>query len=53
MKSVAGILKNFGVEVDFFVGLEVRGGSWDKDIDTGFLLFSVRGFVGGRGLAEE
>ena len=38
---------------DFFVGLEVRGSGRDKDVDTGFLLFSVPSFVSGLGLADK
>ena len=53
LESVAGGLENFVVQKDFLVGLEVRGGGWDENGDTGFLVFSVRGLVGGRGLSEK
>ena len=46
-------MEYFGVKGYFLVGFEVRGSGWNKDIDAGFPLFSVHGFVGGRGLAEE
>ena len=53
LESVAGVMEDFVVKGDFFVGVEVRGIGWGEDIDTGFLLFSVRRFIGGRGLVEE
>ena len=53
LESVAGVMEDFEVKGDFFVGVEARGVGWGKDIDTGFLLLSVRRFVGGRGLVEE
>ena len=46
-------MEYLGVNGNFLVGFEVRGIGRDKDVDTGFLLFSVRCSVGGRGLAEE
>ena len=53
LESVAGVMKDFGVKRHFFVGVEVRRVGWGKDSDTGFLLLSLRCFVGGRGLVEE
>ena len=53
IESVTDIMENFGVKVDFFVGFEVRGSGMNENVDTGFLLFSVHSFVGGRGLAEK
>ena len=46
LESVTGIMEYFGIEGDFFVGLEVWGSGRNKNIDTAFLLFLVRGFVG-------
>ena len=53
LESVAGVMEYLGVQRNFFVGFEVRGISRDKDVDASLLLFSVRGFVGGRSLVEE
>ena len=53
MESVAGIVKDFGVQGDFLVGLEVRRVCVDEDIDSRILLFSVRGLVRSRGFSEE
>ena len=53
LESFAGVIEDYGVKGDFFVGVKVRGVGWGKDIDTGFLLLSVRRFIGGRGLVEE
>ena len=53
LESVTGIMENFGVKGDFFVGFEVRRTGGDENVDTGFLLLSVRRFVGRRGLTEE
>ena len=53
LESVTGVMEYLGVQRNFFVGFEMRGIGRDKDVDAGLLLFSVRGFVGGRGLAEE
>ena len=41
LESVADIMENFGVKGDFFVGFEVRESGRNKNVDTGFLLFSV------------
>ena len=46
-------MENLGVKGNFLIGFEVRGICRNKDVDAGLLLFSVRSFVGGRGLAEE
>ena len=46
MESVTGIVEYFGVQRNFFVGLEVRGLGGGKDVDARFLLLPVRGFVG-------
>ena len=53
LESVAGIVEYVGVQRNFLVGFEVRGLGGSKDVDTSFLLLSVRGFLGGRGLVEE
>ena len=53
LESVAGVVEDFGVQGDFLVGLEMRGFRGDEDVDPCFLLFSVRGIIGGRGLSEE
>ena len=53
LESVSGVMKDFGVKRHFFVGVEVRRVGWGEDIDTCFLLLSVRRFVGGRGLVDE
>ena len=45
-------MEKFVVKWDFLVGFEVRGSGMNENVDT-FLLFSVRSFVGGRGLAEK
>ena len=37
LESVAGVMEDFVVKGDFFVGVEVRGIGWGEDIDTGFL----------------
>ena len=52
LESVASAMENFGVKGNFLVGFEVRGISGDEDVDASLLLFSVRCFVSGRGLAE-
>ena len=46
-------MEYLGVQRNLFVGFEWRGISRDKDVDARLLLFSVRGFVGGRSLVEE
>ena len=53
LESVSGGQENFVVQKDLLVGLEVRGGGRDENVDTGFLVFCVRGLVGGRGLSEK
>ena len=53
LESVTGVMEYIGVQRDLFVGFEVRGISRDKYVNAGLLLFSVRGFVGGRSLVEE
>ena len=53
LESVTGVMENFGIEGDFFVGIEVWGSIRNENVDASLLLFSMRGFVGGRGLAEE
>ena len=46
-------MEYIGVKRNFFVGFEVWGVPWDKNVDTGFLLLPVRLFVGRRGLTEK
>ena len=46
LELVTGIMENFGIEWDFFVGLEVWGSGRNENVDTAFLLFPVRGLVG-------
>ena len=53
LESVTGVVEHLGVQRDLFVGFEVRGNGGDENVDTGFLLLSVRFFVGRRGLTEE
>ena len=53
LESVAGVKEDFGVKGNFFVGVKLWRVGWGEDIDTSFLLFLVRRFIGGRGLVEE
>ena len=53
LESVSGVVENLGVNGDVFVGFEVRRSGRNENVDTGFLLLSVRRFVGRRGLAEK
>ena len=46
-------MENFGGKWDFFVDFEVRGSGRNENVDTGFVLLSVRSFVDGRGLTEK
>ena len=52
-ESVTGVVEHLCVQGDFFVGFEVRRSGGNENVDTGFLLLSVRRFVGGRGVVEE
>ena len=53
MDSVTGVIEYLWVQRNFLVGFKVRGSSGNEDVHAGFLLFSVRGFVGRRGLTEK
>ena len=53
LESVTRIVKDFGIEWDFLVGFKMRRSGRDEDIDAGFLLFQVSGFVRCRGLLEK
>ena len=45
LESVTSVVEYLGVQRDFLVGFEVRRLRRGKDIDSRFLLLSVRGFV--------
>ena len=53
MESVTGVMEDLGVQWDFLVCLEMWGSGKDENVDAGFLLVTVSGFVGCRGLTEE
>ena len=50
LESVTGVMEDLGVQWDFLVCLEMWGSGRDENVDAGFLLFPVSGFVGCRGL---
>ena len=53
LKSVTCLMEDLGVQWDFLVCLEMFGSGGDDNVDAGFLLFAVSGFVGRRGLTEK
>ena len=52
LESKASVVEYLGVQRDFLVSFEVRGLRRGKDVDSRFLLLSVRGFLGCRCLLE-
>ena len=53
LKSVTLIVKDFGIQWNFFDGFEVCGSDWNEYIDASFLLLLVGCCIRCRGLLKK